>query len=173
MLSVGAQLGIQQTNFAGSGVVQNRHDVGIAAGFTLSYGLNKKLGLESGVFFSHEGIRVTPLIDRRYEHANYIQIPLALSYWPVSRLRLFAGPQVGILASATQEISGERFRNQVSYKNMALSAVAGMGYQLFPRWEVQARMQLGITRITQEPLAAAYSRASQIGVVYWLRNGLR
>ncbi len=159
--------GMQQTNWTGKDVMGNRPDRDVFSGVAARIPLKTSWSFETGLFFSHEGYRGSLRAERFYQHANYVQVPLALGWKPSARWQIMAGSQLGILASATEESAGSRIRVKERYHNLAISGIAGVAYQWHPRWELQARWMLGLTPLM--PDTKAYSRALQLGLVFWMR----
>lgn len=116
-----------------------------------------QFALESGVFYSMQGIR----FSSGYADFNhdYINVPILAKYYIFKGLNVFAGPQPGFNVKADAklkepEVDGETINRTESYKDYIKTfdpaLVIGLGYQFDMGLSVSANYNWGLLNIVKE-----------------------
>lgn len=124
-----------------------------------------KIGIQPEIIFSQQGSKFK--IDGNDVKSNfsYVNIPVMLKLYLVAGLNLQAGPQFGFLSSA--KIDGEDVKD--SFKKSDVSVGLGAGWDLPFGLTVDARYNLGVTKIQDDAAAAAVkNQVIQISLGYKL-----
>lgn len=166
-----------------NGAVAGRTRTGFYGGGFVSIPLSEKLAIEPGISFTQRGyemrgkigIKETDLITAKSRlNLGYIELPVLVRA-NLSGLQLFAGPQVGYLATAnlhtTAGALGFNFindrrdiRNQ--FNDIDISLTGGIGYQFSGGLRLQAAYDHGFSRMISGGNAEAYNRTVKVGVGY-------
>jgi hypothetical protein len=147
--------------------------VSFHAGVYANRMLSKYFAIQPEVLFSSEGQRYT---YNSVEHTwilNYIQIPLMLQVYPIKELYIEAGPQVGLLVSARDKITGQDHKPDIkaNFATAQFSIATGIGFRIVDRATIYGRYSFGLTDImSYDPTIVQHSNVAQIGVAIRLKN---
>jgi len=107
-----------------------------------------KIGIQPEVLFSKQGSKVsspnTKDVDANF---NYINIPVIVKLYTIAGINLQVGPQFGFLSRA--EIDDKDIKSSV--KNSDVSLALGAGWDLPFGLKIDARYNLGLTKIDDDP----------------------
>lgn len=97
---------------------------------------------------------------------NYLNIPAMFQYHTDFGLYAETGPQLGFLLSAEMAYDGdtESFRDDSNVIDFSWGL--GAGYHFTPAFGVNARFNLGLSRLDDDGDGKAYNRVMQAGVFY-------
>lgn len=126
-----------------------------------AFGLFKftKIGIQPEILFSQQGTK----IDGDEFKTAYMSIPVMLKLYLIGGLNLQAGPQFGFLTKA--EFDGNNAKE--SLKNSDLSANVGLGWDLPFGLTVDARYNIGLSDVNDDPaFPSLKSRVIQVSVGY-------
>jgi hypothetical protein len=141
---------------------------GYHAGAYLSIKL-AKIGIQPEIIFSRQGSSIKTLngtsLDTRFD---YVNIPVILKLYLVGGLNLQAGPQFGFLASASQDaVAGGSVDIKNTLKSSDITAALGLGWDLPFGLNIDARYNLGLTKINDVAGSAdAKNQVIQVSVGY-------
>lgn len=106
-----------------------------------------KVGIQPEVLFSKQGSKVAkPNTDDVDANFSYINIPVIVKLYTIAGINLQVGPQFGFLSRAeidNQDVSG-------SFKNSDLSLALGAGWDLPFGLKIDARYNLGLSKIEDD-----------------------
>ncbi len=129
--------------------------------------LFSKFGLQPEIMYSGQGTKQSYQGASANERLGYINIPVLFKYKDPSGFFAEAGPQIGILLTAKEKVSGSStdFKDQLKTTDVAFSF--GAGYLSSLNIGVDARFNLGLTNIIKDAAdGSAKNTTIQVGVFY-------
>ena len=167
-IKFGAKLGLNISNFSGD-VTDSKSLIGAQIGGFAEITISDKFAIQPELVFSMQGAKTEYSesdIDYSYSEKsktklNYLNIPVSAKYNLSEKFSLLAGPQFGILMSAKEDfdvsetISGVNDTYSESadvkdfYKSLVFSFNIGTAYSITENIYVDARYNLGLSRITK------------------------
>ena len=124
------------------------------------------IGIQPEIIFSQQGSKLK--IDGQELESNfdYINIPIIVKFYLVAGLNLQVGPQFGFLSKA--EIEGVDTKDDL--KKSDISAALGAGWDLPFGLTVDARYNLGLTKIEEDDagFSSVKNQVIQLSVGYKL-----
>jgi hypothetical protein len=154
-LQFGISGGVDAARLAVSGAtggpLKFRND--LAGGIHLEAGISTNFAVQLEVNYSRQG---TGLISDDGAsvgsiQSDYLTIPVLVKLYGSPRLNFFAGPQVGLLLSSKQKMSGSPETDvKEQFKSTDFYAVFGAEYKFANGIFVNARYNLGMTNIVDE-----------------------
>jgi hypothetical protein len=129
--------------------------------------INLHFALQHELVYSSQGASYTDDIGDTYNyHLDYINIPVLFQYMFDNGLRLQAGPQIGILVSATSELNNSSIDlNDTKPVDVALSF--GASYVIpSTGFGMDLRYNLGLSNINKFSGPASTNRGLQLGIFY-------
>lgn len=131
--------------------IENKHRNSLYIGCFGDFKLSKKVSIVPELQFSAEGAK-----DERL-HLDYIQAPILFKLKISQKIRLAAGPQVGLKSHKYED----------GVKNFAYSGVGGLEYKLTEMLFIDLRYTLGMSNIFDENLITEAKNTNiQFGVGY-------
>lgn len=123
-----------------------------------------KIGIQPELIFSQQGSKATFDSGKGEGNFDYINIPVMLKLYTVAGINLQLGPQFGFLSRA--EIEGENVKS--SFKNSDLSLGIGAGWDLPFGLTIDARYNLGLSKIEDNDPAyeAVKNQVLQVSLGY-------
>lgn len=113
-----------------------------------------KLGIQPEVIFSQQGSKFQFSGQDLQSNFSYVNIPVMLKTYLVAGLNLQIGPQFGFLTNASGDIVDEtgeiRTITKDLFKKSDLSAGLGLGWDLPFGLTVDARYNLGLSKIEDD-----------------------
>jgi hypothetical protein len=106
-----------------------------------------KFGIQPELIFSQQGSKIRFDAEDIEGSFDYINIPVILKLYTVLGLNLQIGPQFGFLSKA--EFDSDNVKD--SFKNSDTSLALGVGWELPMRLTVDARYNLGLSDISDDP----------------------
>jgi Outer membrane protein beta-barrel domain len=117
-----------------------------------------KIGLQPEVLFSEQGSKVsppgaTPSNPQSYtSNFNYVNVPIVIKLYTVAGINIQFGPQFGFLTNSPTYKEVSAGNGQVTsynnyYKKSDVSAALGLGWDLPFGLSIDARYNLGLTKI--------------------------
>ncbi|MBX2966763.1 MAG: PorT family protein [Cyclobacteriaceae bacterium] len=126
-----------------------------------------KIGIQPEVIFSQQGSTFRVSTDNFDGNFDYINVPVILKLYTVAGINLQAGPQFGFLNRA--EIDNYDYKG--SFKNSDLSVALGVGWDLPFGLTIDARYNLGISEIEDDPAyEAVKNQVIQVSLGYKIFN---
>ncbi|UOK42494.1 MULTISPECIES: porin family protein [Flavobacterium] len=133
--------------------------VGIHIGGFMEYKINDKFAIQPELLFSMQGAKTeytdfdgfeTVNVEEKYK-LNYLNIPIMAKYYANEKLSIEAGPQIGFLLSAKDEVSAYGETVEVDFKDyvksMDFGLNIGVGYDFTDNIFAGARYNFGLSDI--------------------------
>ena len=133
--------------------------------------LDKQLALQPEIVYSGQGTKYNTGNVETKLNLNYINVPVLLQYMFDNGFRLQAGPQVGFLISAKSKAGAVSTDIKNNLRTIDFGIGAGVGY-VHPEsgFGVDARYNLGLSKINDNNSVKSYNRGFQLGVFYLFKN---
>jgi hypothetical protein len=152
--------------------------IGLHAGGLMHIHLTPQWALQPEVYYSAEGGKVNSSVFPEFSaneevtwKNDYVNIPLLLQYNFDNGFRLQAGPQLGLLVSSkVEDQDGIEDDADEVFKSTNVGLGFGLGYLSYSGLGIDARYNLGLSRITEPAYQEAKGRVFQIGLFYLLDN---
>jgi len=145
-ISGGVKLGMNLANqtISAEGItVSPSFRTSIHAGGYLTAMISEKFGVQPEVLYSGQGAKNGDFSFK----ANYITVPVMLRWNFTSLFSIHAGPQVGILMSAKEEMQGQTEDVKDEFKSTDIGVAAGIGIDLPIGLNFGFRFVKGMTNI--------------------------
>lgn len=134
-----------------------------------------KIGIQPELLFSQQGSKVKFNSQDYDANFSYVNIPVILKLYTVAGINLQAGPQFGFLTTAESDYNPLTNQPQNgadlkgAYKKSDLSLALGAGWDLPFGITIDARYNLGLSKIEDDPsIEATKNQVFQISVGYKL-----
>ena len=146
---------------------------GFHIGGIVTYSINKKWELEGNLMYSQQGYKehLFSIENNRTIYSirsNYINLPIAIKYYPLEHLYIEMGPQIGFLISKKHKIQGEgNITKYIPLKpnHIDLSLFCGLGYKFSNNILLEARYIHGLNN-TYKNVTLSQNRNIQISIGY-------
>ncbi|EGV43942.1 PorT family protein [Bizionia argentinensis JUB59] len=168
----GVKGGVNFANIAGdfgvAGISTDLEDAEMKVGFHIGglaeFKLSEKFALQPELLFSNQGYKSNYLDndDRKVDYnvnLNYINIPIMAKFMLIEGLAIEAGPQVGFLISAKNELNDSnndlvsddtKIDSKDLYKTLDFGLNFGVSYELPSGLFFSARYNLGLSKVDDE-----------------------
>ncbi|MEO6722919.1 MAG: porin family protein [Ferruginibacter sp.] len=140
------------------------------AGGLMHIHLTKEFAIQPELVFSGQGYK-TKSVNGVEEtlRLNYLNLPVLVQYMFNSGFRLETGPQLGLLLSGKAKTTEADIKK--SFKGVDFAWAFGAGYLLKSGLGFDARFNLGIPKINDNPtLAEQRNGVFQVGVFYQFKS---
>ncbi|WP_108869280.1 porin family protein [Aquimarina aquimarini] len=155
----GIKAGLNLTKFRNT---SSKFKIGAMGGVFSQYRLSKQLAIRSEILYSAQGAKSKNTSGKI--KLNYINmLPAIIKFYPIDKLSLEAGPQVGYLLGG----KGAGFVKS-DFKKIDYGAALGIGYSLTDDLEVAIRYNLGLVDITKENNTSLKNSVFQAGLSFKL-----
>jgi hypothetical protein len=111
------------------------------------FAFSEFLSLQPELLYSSVGAKMNILGIKASSRLNYLSLPIMLRYNPQPIFNLHAGPQIGFLVSAKEELEGLSEDAMDAYKQLDVGLGIGAGVELPIGIGFSARYVLGIANI--------------------------
>jgi hypothetical protein len=154
-------------NIASLSEFSGRSRISGHGGLFLHHTINKNWCFQPELLFSGEGQRY---ISNGAEHTlalDYLQLPLMIQYYPVPKIYVEAGPQVGVLISAQDKIDefDEPHANvKGDFSSAQVALGVGIGLKATEKIILYGRYNFGLTDVSVFDNIVDHSRVGQLGV---------
>lgn len=129
--------------------------------------LSKQIAFQPELVYSTQGTQNKSGSSELRLNLGYVNVPLLLQYMFDNGFRLEAGPQIGILANATSEISNNSINVKPAFRSTDIGLAVGMSYvKPSTGYGFDIRYNLGLTNINISDAVKSYNRGLQLGVFY-------
>lgn len=140
---------------------------GFNAGLLGHIHLAPQIALQPEVVYSAQGAKYTVAGSEYKTKLGYINVPVLLQYMFDNGFRLQAGPQIGFLINAKSEVNNVETNIKSQLKTVDFGVGAGIGYvEPSTGFGVDARYNLGLSKINETGAEKTTNRGFQLGVFY-------
>lgn len=154
----GVKAGLNTSMLTGSNAIMTSTN-GFHVGALVAFKILDKIALQPEVLFSVQGAKIEnkDLSQTTLSKMNYVTVPLMVKYYVAAGLFVEAGPQVGFLLTAKDEVQKTVGNTSTvtdvkeNYKSIDIAANAGFGYDVLDKVIVQVRYSLGLTNLNEIP----------------------
>jgi hypothetical protein len=131
-VDLGIKAGINFAELTDATDLDNKtgYTFGLFAGIKFS----DKIGIQGDLLYSAQGVDDIDL--------NYVNVPIVLRYFIISKLNVQVGPQFGFVVDDNVK---EIFGNNLEKKDFDLSGIVGLGYDLPLGFRVEGRYNFGFS----------------------------
>lgn len=134
--------------------------------------LSKEFAIQPELTFSGQGYQVNGSGTNSDQHFNlsYINLPVLLQYMFESGFRIETGPQLGLLVGAKYKVGSVETDIKDSFKKVDIGWGLGLGYITKSGFGVDARYNLGLSKINDNNSDKVTNRVFQAGVFYQFKT---
>lgn len=146
----------QETRFGAKGVLNisnvagdvsgNQSKVGFAIGGFAEVKVSDKFAVQPELLYSIQGYK----FDGGSADLNYLNIPVMAKYFVAEKFSLEAGPQIGILLSATGKLGSESADIKSLYNTTDFGLNLGAGFDVTEDITLGLRYTLGLSNIGKD-----------------------
>lgn len=162
----GVKAGANLANIVGDDAEDAKMKIGFNVGALAQVPITANFVFQPEVVFSAQGAKSDDDGDDYKLNLNYINVPLLAKFISPSGFVAETGPQVGFLMSAKAKADGESIDVKESFKKTDFSWALGLGYQSPAGFGVNARYNLGLSKLDEEGDAKIKNGVIQVGVSY-------
>lgn len=155
----GVKAGLNTSMITGTDAVMTSTN-GFHAGALVEFKILGKFAIQPELMFSMQGAKIV-LKDESAEtlsKLNYVTVPVMAKYYVISGLFVEAGPQVGFLVSAKDEVYNKLDNTtnvadvKDKFKSLDVAVNVGVGYDILDKVFAQVRYSVGLTDINNDAL---------------------
>ncbi len=134
--------------------------------------LSKEFAIQPELTFSGQGYQVNGTGNNSDQHVNlsYINLPVLLQYMFESGFRIETGPQLGLLVGAKYKVGSVETDIKDSFKKVDIGWGLGLGYITKSGFGIDARYNLGLSKINDNNSDKVTNRVFQAGVFYQFKT---
>ena len=141
----GVKAGLNVANLGGD-VKDASTKVGFQVGGLAEIKVSDKFAIQPELLFNSVGAKRNNISMA----LNYISVPVMAKYFVAEQFSLEAGPQVGILASATASANGQSVSIKDEFNTLDFGMNAGVGYDITENIVASARYSFGVANIIKD-----------------------
>lgn len=163
-IKIGAKAGLNfstVSDFPGSKNKTGFHIGGLAEIF-----INETFAVQPEILYSSEGAKT----DFGKFSLDYINVPIMAKYYVIDGLSVQAGPQVGFLVKAENEVKDFGIKQTIDIKDetkkVEFGLNFGLGYELPMGVFAEARYNLGLSKLDKDGDGSSKNRVFQLSVGY-------
>jgi len=149
----GLMAGVAGTQVAGD-TYSGFHKAGIFAGGFVNYQVSEHSAFQMELEFFQKGSRENPDSTNNYNQylfrVNYVELPVLYQYIVNKRLKIEAGPSLGILVSFYEERDYYEIKDGNKPASLTFQITAGMYFFLSEKWSVNFRTNNSLVNIRSD-----------------------
>ena len=149
----GLMAGVAGTQVAGD-TYSGFHKAGIFAGGFVNYQVSEHSAFQMELEFFQKGSRENPDSTNNYSQylfrVNYVELPVLYQYIVNKRLKIEAGPSLGILVSFYEERDYYEIKDGNKPASLTFQITAGMYFFLSEKWSVNFRTNNSLVNIRSD-----------------------
>lgn len=160
---LGIKLGGNLATISGDFSEQYNSRFSFHLGLTGELEINNTLQLVPEVLFSSIGAENVIL--------NYITVPLAVRYYPVSNFYLETGPQAAFSVGAVKKVGSSSLFNDITNVNKTdFGFNLGLGFKTDSRLLFGLRYYFGLSNLIEDKTYKNHNRVFQFSIAYLFKN---
>jgi len=171
-LKFGVKAGANFSNVRGSDVEGNKGKTGYYAGAFAEYPITEKLAVKPELVYSLQGAKAVEeyegVVTEAKVDLSYITLPVMVKYEFIPGLYAETGPQISYLTSAKAKSNGYKEDVKDYFKKVDFTWGFGVGYISSFNLGINARYNLGLSKMAAEDAEKVYNGVFQVGLVYVL-----
>lgn len=156
----GAKAGVNLANVTGD-VDETDMAIGFQVGGYIHLGISDAFAVQAELLFDNKGFNQDIGDDTYRTTLNYITVPILAKYMITEGLNIHAGPQIGILVSATDD-DGDDISDGM--KSTDFGIAAGAGYELESGLNFFARYSTSLSSVSDNDDIDMMNSVISIGV---------
>lgn len=168
----GPKAGLNLANIVGSDADGSKMQAGFYAGGFARLSLTDNIKVQPELLFSAQGAKyennIEGTIINSNLHFNYINVPIMVQYHTQMGLFLETGPQIGFLMSAKTKTEGVTSDIKDTLKSTDFAWGVGAGYQLGNGLGINARYNVGLSKLDDADNSNVKNGVIQVGLFYVL-----
>lgn len=169
-LQLGLKGGVNFSNLRTDNFDYDTH-VGVHGGLLAHIHLNRNWAIQPEILYSTEGAKYRgPGNLEHTEQLDFIQVPVLAQYMFSSGFRVEAGPQLGFLITAKDDLAGRTTDIDAVRKNVNFAFAIGAGYLSSMGLGVDARINLGLSNLREDNGRSLRQNVIQVGIFYQLKQ---
>jgi Outer membrane protein beta-barrel domain len=169
-LKFGIKAGANFSNVRGSDAEGNKGKTGFYAGALAEYPITEKLAVKPELLYSLQGAKAVDenegVVTEAKVDLSYITLPVMVSYEFVPGFYAETGPQISYLTSAKAKSNGLKEDVKGYFKKVDFSWGFGLGYISPINVGINAKYNLGLSKMSAEDPEKVYNGVFQVGLVY-------
>jgi hypothetical protein len=166
-ITYGAKAGLNVSNVGGEDTDGNKAKLGFHVGGFVGVPVAENFSINPELVFSLQGAKYE---NDSKVNMSYLNIPVMARYTTKSGFFGETGPQLGFLMSAKAKEDGESDNVKDYFKKTDFSWAFGIGYLTQSNIGLNARFNLGLSKLDEEGQAKVFNRVFQVGMFYVLGN---
>jgi len=131
-----------------------------------------KVGIQPEILFSQQGTKFKYAGNSIDQNFSYMNIPIIVKLYTIAGINIQVGPQFGFLTNSptaqTIQSGGQSITVDQAYKKSDVSLAMGLGWDLPFGLTVDARYNLGLTKINDDSNPDVKNQVWQLSVGYKL-----
>lgn len=145
----------------------NDRKIGYHIGLMGHFHISDNFALQPELVYSVQGAKYSIAGTEAKLNLNYINVPLLFQYMFDNSFRLQAGPQLGLLVSAKNEIGNTKTDVKSDFEKIDLGLSVGVSYvNPASNLGVDLRYNPGFTNINKTSTNNAFNNGFQAGIFY-------
>ncbi|WP_026452013.1 porin family protein [Aequorivita capsosiphonis] len=165
-IDLGIKAGINFSNIRDLDALNLQYKKGLQAGVFVGINFSEKFGVQADLLYSEQGATITKA-NGRFD-LTYINLPIVFKYYLVEGegLSFQIGPQFGYLIDSDLRAVYQGVGITAEANDLDISGVAGFGYEFLDGFQVEGRIHLGFTDITDDPRARGTHKFASVVLGY-------
>jgi opacity protein-like surface antigen len=159
----GIKGGLNFYNIDNDNNVKNSMKTGFHAGLLWHIHMSQQFAIQPELVYSVQGIKYS---GNDKLSLGYVNVPVMFMFMFNNGFRLEAGPQVGFLAQAKSEVSGNSEDVKANLETLDFAIGVGLGYISSSGFGFDARYNHGLSNINTSGTVTSTNRGYQLGVFY-------
>lgn len=164
----GLKAGVNFSNMETNGATELNSRMGFHGGGLAHIHMSDHFAIQPEVVYSNQGADIDEL-DSRYKF-GYINVPVMFQYMFKNGFRIETGPQAGFLIKATRDDGNSESDIKDNINSFDFGWSFGLGYITKSRVGIDARYNLGISDLNENPSLKYQNRVFQVGLFYQFKH---